>query len=779
MQRAMWGGRTRGGGGRQQAARGISNELRSHCFVSRDIFTPKSVPLSAALSSKLREVEMLTEWDRRAPVGEEPTDRTREDRADTGILSWGGLFGWGGGSSSLSEGRPRPELECAHAEGRLYRPNWTWAGAVDGGGTGGVDVSHDPVVPGAGQLVWVRHATLARKAAWGVVLPSAASPSSVRLFGWSGSAPAAIGTTPPTTANVSFVDASQRVVGAAAPAAGGKNANISTSQRERMGFPSNARVEVLHRRHPLTAEQDAHAWGRTYFPGFWMLFAPGSGVFYDLGKNTRVYGSLAQAVRDLLGRECGGRGQQGAGAGGTASSSAERSRHDTTTEDHDVGTGAQQQSDCVGEVAALQMEARRLGLTSLQFVGDVVLPDNDDVPGPRPHTTTCGNSVLEIMDLTSHDDGAACVTGIRSGLRAECACSCDPRLGTLNCGLGIHCSPRALTATEQLDTAVKIQSNRQRLGRRVRYAAPLSESGPEDSTTSSSISSSIVSAGHDVELDDPKTGSLEKSHLAWKNRHVLSVASFHAAGFERAKPEILGKKLADRLGATVDVIGVQHDIMLKNGSSLLRIPGYDVVARCRAQQEEQLDEERGQKRNAANTIHVRRGFGVTAVRNDVGEKAPGFTVSRHCPMRRCVALADLVFSDEAGEQEAIGNSSAGAGNPSSSSPSGAVAGGLLGSRVLRVATTELCGGEVKVDALHRSLKTEREFEVRAVAGLRPHIVLADTKGDRTKKAARLVLAASQYGPYEQDPGAYLDWAVEGSRTFANQGFVPLQEGRAR
>lgn len=63
-------------------------------------------------------------------------------------------------------------------------------------------------------------------------------------------------------------------------------------------LPANSWVEVTH---CLTAPADISRQERT---GYWMFYAPGSGVFYNLGR-TKVFQTHSEAVKFFLQQDCG------------------------------------------------------------------------------------------------------------------------------------------------------------------------------------------------------------------------------------------------------------------------------------------------------------------------------------------------------------------------------------------------------------------------------------------------------------------------------------------
>mmetsp|Transcript_80206 Transcript_80206/g.139216 ORF Transcript_80206/g.139216 Transcript_80206/m.139216 type:complete len:745 (+) Transcript_80206:69-2303(+) len=144
--------------------------------------------------------------------------------------------------------------------------------------------------------------------------------------------------------------------------------------------------------------------------GYWMYYAPGSGVFYNVGK-TKVYENHQDAVTDLLGQDavC-------------------------------VGNG-----ECQEHFYEMVHVAAKMGLTSLQFV--------------NWSDMRCGPTAMEILDV--HNSGnQSCLPSLRGGLKASCACACnsDSQEGIakqcLSCSLDCSSSPASLTVEAMPDAAL-------------------------------------------------------------------------------------------------------------------------------------------------------------------------------------------------------------------------------------------------------------------------------------------------------------------------------------
>jgi hypothetical protein len=129
------------------------------------------------------------------------------------------------------------------------------------------------------------------------------------------------------------------------------------------GLPAHTRVEVTH----------CSFWRIRYEKvGYWMYFAPGSGVFYDLGE-TRVYEHHRDAVLELLpGKDC----------------------NNFECEEH---------FDELFQVAARTLK-------SLQFLNN---PDQ-----------RCGLSAIEVVDL-HHSGLDNCLPQVFGGLKGQCPCKCN------------------------------------------------------------------------------------------------------------------------------------------------------------------------------------------------------------------------------------------------------------------------------------------------------------------------------------------------------------------
>jgi hypothetical protein len=147
---------------------------------------------------------------------------------------------------------------------------------------------------------------------------------------------------------------------------------------------NNAWVEVTHCTDPEVLENET--------VGSWFYYGPGSGIYFNLGNNTKAYDDHADAVLDILGKEC-------------------------------------EDTECVDYFPELFTKAAQppLNYTSLQFL------NHSDM--------RCGNTAIEIVDLkgvgkypcSSEKLDSDWNSRYKGGYNASTDCKCDNTKSCMSC----------------------------------------------------------------------------------------------------------------------------------------------------------------------------------------------------------------------------------------------------------------------------------------------------------------------------------------------------------
>jgi hypothetical protein len=139
-------------------------------------------------------------------------------------------------------------------------------------------------------------------------------------------------------------------------------------------LPSYTKQEVIH-----SVDADIHGEEETY----WMYFAPGSGIYTDIG-NTISFSRHEEAINWFLGKVC-----------------------DTATD-----------PSCVRYFNSLASAARQRGFDTIQFL------KHDDM--------RCGNSAIEIVDVR-YSGNRTCKPILFTGWNGSRPCKCNTHLNYLQC----------------------------------------------------------------------------------------------------------------------------------------------------------------------------------------------------------------------------------------------------------------------------------------------------------------------------------------------------------